>query len=72
MNESELKAIFEQLEAQGWQPMWCDAEIPSYDRSVPCGDPAMVYEDAPGSTNGMRIFNMMLLSFIFDHKGTNK
>ena len=49
MNESELKAIFEQLEAQGWQPMWCDAEIPSYDRSVPCGDLAMVYEDAPGS-----------------------
>lgn len=49
MNESELKAIFEQLEAQGWQPMWCDAEIPSYDRSVPCGDPAMVYEDAPGT-----------------------
>jgi hypothetical protein len=49
MNESELKAIFEQLEAQGWQPMWCDAEIPSYDRSVPCGDPTIVYEDAPGS-----------------------
>lgn len=49
MYENELMAIFEQLEAEGWRPMLCDAEIPSYDRYVPCGDPTIVFEDTPDS-----------------------
>ena len=49
MYENELIAIFEQLEAEGWRPMLCDAEIPSYDRYVPCGDPTIVFEDTPDS-----------------------
>lgn len=49
MYENELIAIFEQLEAEGWRPMLCDAEILSYDRYVPCGDPTIVFEDTPDS-----------------------
>jgi hypothetical protein len=49
MDEKELKAIFEQLETEGWQPRLCDTNLPFYDRSVPCGEPNEIGDDTPES-----------------------
>jgi hypothetical protein len=45
MTIDELKALFQELEKQDLRPMLCDTEVPLYDASVPCGDPAMCGED---------------------------
>jgi hypothetical protein len=45
MTTDELKALFQELEEQDLKPMLCDTEVPLYDASVPCGDPAMCGED---------------------------
>ena len=45
MTINELKALFQELEEQDLKPMLCDTEVPLYDASVPCGDPAMCGED---------------------------
>jgi len=49
MDEKELKAIFEQLETEGWQPRLCDTNLPFYDRSVPCGEPNEIGDDTSES-----------------------
>lgn len=49
MNENELRVLLEQLRAEGWQPMLCDTDLPFYDRNVSCGEPTMVWGDAPES-----------------------
>ena len=45
MTTDELKVLFQELEEQDLKPMLCDTEVPLYDASVPCGDPAMCGED---------------------------
>ena len=69
MNESELKAIFEQLRAEGWAPMLCDTNLPFYDRSIPCGIPTMIGDDAPGSIPWPRDLLSMQPEFTIVIKG---
>lgn len=42
MNQDELKELFAQLEAQGWEPMLCDTRVPMYETRVPCGVPVQL------------------------------
>lgn len=39
MTDEELKELFRELEAQGWNPPLCDTPVPVYDTPVHCGDP---------------------------------
>jgi hypothetical protein len=36
---TQIEELFQQLEAAGWQPMWCDTKIKIYDNAVSCGRP---------------------------------
>ena len=58
MTIDELKALFQELEKQGLNPMLCDREIPMYDASVPCGDPTI----CSGESVDMASFPKELLS----------
>lgn len=69
MNEKDLKAIFEKLEAEGWQPRVCDTNLPYYDRSVPCGEPTMIGEDAWDSISWPRDLLSMQPEFSIACKG---
>lgn len=42
MDEKELKELFEQLEAQGWEPRLCDTPVPYYDNPISCGVPTAI------------------------------
>ena len=35
----DLMLQFEQMRAQGWDPLLCDTPVPYYDGRVPCGVP---------------------------------
>ena len=69
MDESELRAIFEQLKAEGWQPRLCDTDLPFYDRYVPCGDPTMVFGDESESISWPRDLLSMHPEFTVTCKG---
>ena len=58
MTIDELKALFQELEKQGLNPMLCDREIPMYDASVPCGNPTI----CSGESVDMASFPKELLS----------
>ena len=36
----DLMLQFEQMRAQGWDPLLCDTPVPYYDGRVPCGVPS--------------------------------
>ena len=40
MIDEELKELFRELEAQGWNPQLCDTPVPVYETPVHCGDPS--------------------------------
>ena len=42
-----LKETFALLEAQGFNPEFCDTPVPYFDAGIPCGSPREVYEAAP-------------------------
>lgn len=69
MEENELRAILEQLRAEGWQPMLCDTDLPFYDKTVPCGEPLMVGDDAPDSISWPRDLLSMHPEFTVVIKG---
>lgn len=39
MTDEELKELFRELEAQGWNPQLCDTPVPVYETPVRCGSP---------------------------------
>lgn len=42
MKKQDLKLMFEQMRAQGWNPQLCDTPVPYYENRVPCGVPTDV------------------------------
>lgn len=69
MDENELRAIFEQLKAEGWEPRLCDTDLPFYDRYVPCGDPTIVYDGDSESISWPRNLLSMNPEFTVTCKG---
>ena len=45
MTTEELRTLFCDMQSKGLTPMLCDTEVPLYDASVPCGEPAYCAED---------------------------
>ena len=45
MTTEELRTLFCDMQSKGLTPMLCDTEVPLYDASVPCGEPAHCAED---------------------------
>ena len=43
----DLKEMFAQMEAQGWNPQFCDTPVPYFNAGIPCGNPRDVYEATP-------------------------
>ena len=52
MTLEELRALFSDMLSKNLRPMLCDAEIPLYDTTVPCGEPEMCAGDLAANRQG--------------------